>query len=291
MPLPDGSTADVPQGVTMMIDEGALFKMQDAIIDVGSATPTVLRNGAALQVLGRPNSSVFFRSYHDDTIGGNSDGTGPAPMSGDWGGLVLRDDSDLEQQDVFLNWIDFADINRGGGKVQVGSIEQVFTPIHLETARPTVAYNLITQSADAAISADPNSFEDSLERIGPAVYGNRLLNNSVNGLFVRIDTQAGVPLDKLEVPARWDDRDIVHVVTENLHILGAPGGPMITDEVQQLRSDRQSGGRQHVHLDLQRPDNAPHRVQRAWQHQHERDSAAARPGHGRERYVPPAAQQ
>jgi hypothetical protein len=101
----------------------------------------------------------------------------------------------------------------GGGKVSVGSIEQVFTPVYLESARPTVTYNLVADSADAAFSADPNSFEDSRGRVGPDLHDNHLEGNSVNGLFVRIATAAGVPLDKLEVPARWDDRDVVHVVT------------------------------------------------------------------------------
>ena len=136
----------------------------------------------------------------------------------------------------------------------------------------------------------PNSFEDSLERIGPAVHGNRLLKNSVNGLFVRIDTQAGVPLDKLEVPARWDDRDIVHVVTENLHIVGAPGGPVMTDEVQQLRVTGNPAAGSTFTLTFNGQTTRPSPTT-PWQHQHQRDSAAARPGYGRERYVPPAAQQ
>ena len=84
------------------------------------------------------------------------------------------------------------------------------------------------------MSANPNSFEDSLGRVGPDIHGNRLLDNSVNGLFIRIESQAGVPLQKLEVPARWNDRDVVHVVTENLQLAGAPGGPLGGDEIQQL---------------------------------------------------------
>ena len=38
---------------------------------------------AAIQVLGTPASSVFFRSFHNDAIGGDSDDVGPAPMPGD----------------------------------------------------------------------------------------------------------------------------------------------------------------------------------------------------------------
>ncbi|MBI2481581.1 MAG: hypothetical protein HYV60_23940, partial [Planctomycetia bacterium] len=75
--LEDGITFDVPRGATVMIDEGVLFKSQDAIIDVGSSTGTIDRRGAALQILGVPKSSVFFRSFHNDAIGGDSDNVGP----------------------------------------------------------------------------------------------------------------------------------------------------------------------------------------------------------------------
>ncbi|MDA1049277.1 MAG: hypothetical protein O3C40_02205, partial [Planctomycetota bacterium] len=234
-PLEDGGTFDVPRGTTVMIDEGVLFKLQDAIIDVGSSTGTIDQRGAALQILGVPDSSVYFRSFHNDAIGGDSDAVGAPPGPGDWGGIVLRDDSDFEQEGIFLNWVNHAELNNGGGKVVVGSLEKVFTPIHLETARPTISFNRITNSADAAISANPNSFEDTLNRIGPDIYRNTLIGNSVNGLFVRIETQSGVPVEKLQVPARFDNDDIVHVITENLQIAGAPGGIAVSDEVQEIR--------------------------------------------------------
>jgi len=49
-------------------------------------------------------------------------------------------------------------------------------------------------------------------------------SNTVNGLFVRIETDLGKPLDKLDVTARFDDTDITHVITENLVINGNAGG-------------------------------------------------------------------
>ena len=75
------------------------------------------------------------------------------------------------------------------------------------------------------MSADPNSFEDTGNRIGPDIHDNTTIANSINALFVRIRTEFGSPVDRLEVAGRWDDTDIVHVVTENLLIAGTPGGP------------------------------------------------------------------
>ncbi len=239
-PLPDGAELLVPQGVTVMIDAGALFKMRKANIDVGSSAVGIDRSHGALQVLGTPVSEVLFHSLRNDAVGGDSDGPSEGAEPGDWGGMVFRKDSDLEEEGIFLNWVNHADINHGGGKLLVDSVEQMFTPVHLIEARPTVSFNTITNSADAAISADPNSFADSLGRIGPDIHGNLILDNSVDGLFVRIRTEFGRPVDRLDVLARWDDTDVVHVVTENLHIAGTSGGPQL-DETTGRREARLDG--------------------------------------------------
>ena len=172
--LEDGATLNVPRNVTVMIDEGAVFKLSRANIDVGTSAAAAPRVGAALQVLGTPTNRVTFTSYHDDTIGGDTDGFGPATQGGQWGGIVLRQDSDVAGGRAFLNTIANANVRYGGGQVLVDSRLQTFTPIHLETTRPTIVFNQITNSAGAAISADPNSFEDDGQRVGPEIRGNVL---------------------------------------------------------------------------------------------------------------------
>ena len=222
--LPDGATFNVPKGVTVMIDEGAALKLRAAVINVGSSSGLVSRAGAALQVLGTPTGRVKFTSYHDDTLGGDTDGVGPAVQGGQWGGIVLRRDSDSPTGKVFLNTISLASLKYGGGNVFVDSELQSFAPIHVESTRPTLAFNEISSSAGAAISADPDAFLDADGRYGPEVRGNRLLGNTINGLFIRIRTELGSPVDKLEVPARWKSTDIVYVIQENLILAGGAGG-------------------------------------------------------------------
>ena len=228
-PLADGVGLIVPQGATVMIDAGALLKLMEANVDVGTSALGANRSAGSLQVLGTPEAAVQFRSYRDDSVGGDTNGPGEIARPGDWGGLVFRDDSGLEQDGIFLNWVNHADLHHGGGKVVVNSVREVFTPVDMTSARPTVSYSVISQSADAALSANLNSFEDSFGRIGPDINNNRLVSNSVNGLFVRIRTELGENLDRLSVAARWDDTDIVHVVSENLLIDGTPGGPLLDD--------------------------------------------------------------
>ena len=232
--LQDGATFNVPKGVTVLIDENAVIKLRAAIIDVGSSSQLVDRGGAAIQVLGTPDRNVIFSSYHDDFVGGDSDKVGPVVTGGQWGGLVLRKDSDSPSKKAFVNSIANASIRYGGGQVLVDSSLESFAPIQVESTRPTIAFNTITDSAGAAIAADPNSFEDSNGRVGPEIRGNRLVEvrsdrvaphqNSINGLFVKIRTNLGQPLDKLDVPARFRSTDIVYVLQENLLIDGGPGG-------------------------------------------------------------------
>ena len=50
--------------------------------------------------------------------------------------------------------------------------------------------------------------------------------NSTNGLFVRIVTKPGMPINEMELPGRFDDWDMPHVISQALFINGTPGGPV-----------------------------------------------------------------
>ncbi|WP_417382083.1 Calx-beta domain-containing protein, partial [Gimesia sp.] len=243
-PLEDGESIIVPQGVTVIIDQGAVIKLQNTVIDVGSSSTLDDRSNAALQILGTPDAQVVLTAYGNDAVGGDDDGPSDGANPGDWGGIIFRADSDYEEDAVFLNYIANADISYGGGQVLVNSVLQSIAPIHIDEARPTLAYNTITHSSNAAISADPNSFDatvmkggefnhdQTLKRVGPDIYGNTILDNSLNGLFIRSETLFGQDIDKVNVTARFDDTDITHIITENLFVEAGTGGPvMVHDDV------------------------------------------------------------
>lgn len=278
-PLADGAKMQVPQGVTVMVDEGAVFQLRRAEIGIGSTDSVVDRSGASLQVLGTPRllkwndqwepvevhrdlagnpvvGNVYFTSLHDAEIGQgtNPDMNPPAAEAGDWGGLAYRHRLDASQEDrlvyeaegIFLNAVAFADIRYGGGIVEVDSIPQVVRPIDMTDARPTVHFNQISHSADAAIGSTPNSSEETnfhapnyqaipftsdYSRTGPDIVGNLLVDNSINGHFLVIATPATQGLEKLTVTAKWDDEDAVMVIPENLVIQGSPGGLLMVSEV------------------------------------------------------------
>jgi hypothetical protein len=251
--LSDGEDMNVPEGTTVMIDAGAIFKLRGANINVGTFQNLIDLSHGALQVLGTPARNVIFTSYDNETVGKDTNPLKTTPAKGDWGGIVFRADSDREDAGIFLNYVSNAHITYAGGSVVVDSIEQVFTPIYMESARPTIINNTILASANAVISADPNSFEERLfrsdtftadyRRAGPEVHGTILTDgpggleeNSINGFFIRIRTEAGVPIDTLDVPARLTDTDIVYVITENLFLNGNPGGPRLEGGVVKARS-------------------------------------------------------
>ncbi|MEQ1828096.1 MAG: hypothetical protein ABL921_19200, partial [Pirellula sp.] len=263
--LSDGSTMDVPKGVTVMVDAGATFKMRRSRIGVGSSTLGVDRSGGALQVLGAPilldnagnpiklgsgqvaAGSVYFTSWLDESIGLDNYSPVTTPSAGDWGGLMFKRDLDaaagrfdLEDEGIFRQYVNHADIRYGGSSaVVIDAIQQTVNAIQIADMRPSISYNKISFSADAAMSATPDSFRETLfsepiyqrkgsftpdyNRVGPEIHDNRLTNNSINGLFIKVSTPAGGELKQLTVPGRFDDVDIVHVVSENIVIQGSPG--------------------------------------------------------------------
>ncbi|MCC9644859.1 pre-peptidase C-terminal domain-containing protein [Rhodopirellula sp. JC740] len=194
------------------------------------------------------NGSVILTSMRDRGVDASAAGIAPAAGPGDWGGIVYRSDFDsvqgrssLEDQGIFMDRVNHAEIRFGGGSnLLIDAVQQLVNPITMIGRRPTISFNEITQSADAAISASPDTFEETTfqgpkfqvagrfiadyDRIGPDIYSNQLLDNSINGLFIRVQTTANQPPRELTVSGRFDDIDVVHYLAENLSVVGTPGG-------------------------------------------------------------------
>ncbi|WDI42567.1 GEVED domain-containing protein [Bremerella sp. P1] len=281
-PLKDGVDIVLPKGVTMMIDEGAILKFANSSIQVGSTSVVDDRSFAALQILGIPerydpntqtggtvtqddartNRRVTLTSYRETTLlndptaelVGHASYTSADAGPGNWGGILFNQEVDREQSrgtfedaGIFLNSVIGAEFRYAGGIAEVDGADVSLAPIYMEEARPTINYNIIRLSSGAALSADPNSFEESnytvfngapasftpdVTRVGPDIFGNRVVQNSVNGMLVRIVSAPGAPLEELTVAARFDDTDIVYVIQEALHINSTPGGASTTAEVE-----------------------------------------------------------
>ncbi len=262
--LTDGLNLDIKQGVTVMVDSGVILKLRGAQVSVGSSAIDTDRSLSALQVLGTPimvSSSgaplttptgstipgrVIFTSYDDQQVGFDTNPLQTTPASGQWGGISFRNDVDYaqgrpvsESEGIFLNYVGQADIRYGGGAVGPRAV----APVEMNEARPAIKYSIFRQSADAALSADPNSFEETnfhapeyqraasftsdYDRVGPDLAGIQFVDNSINGLFIRIDTPTAGQLEPMTVSGRFDDTDITHVLSQQLILQGTPGGPQL----------------------------------------------------------------
>ncbi len=154
---------EVPQGVTVMIDAGALFKLREARIGVGSSTASVDRSAGALQVLGTPEQNVFFTSYDDRNTGVNTNTVLTTPQQGNWGGIVFREDIDrsrgrfsYDRQGIFLNYVNHADMKYGGGNVRID-----------------VSWNEGT-TWRSVVASTPNDGSESFSIYGPATRHARI---------------------------------------------------------------------------------------------------------------------
>lgn len=267
--LTDGATFDVPKGVSLVIDAGVAIKFAGTSLNVGSTSQYIDHSGGSVQLLGTPARSVLLTSYYDETIGVDTYSNNTTGQRGDWGGIVVRNDIDnnyienydpasgkrqrvnSESQGIFLNYINHGDIRYGGGYVGSMNDQVIYNPIHMIESRPTISFNKVMYAADAAISADPRSFEETrfqtwdynsgkfdlnesgtadthafttdYTRVGPSIYGNYLNQNAQNGLLVKVQTGTQ-DIKKFDVSARFDDFDIVHIISENIVIAGNPGG-------------------------------------------------------------------
>lgn len=179
--LADGETLEVPRGVTVMIDAGAILKLQNAKISVGSESVDEDRSLAALQVLGAPliidsngdaiDGTVDITSYREESRGGQLLGIDTnllttTPTAGDWAGIEFRNDFDFsegrpvwESEGIFLDYVSHADIRYGGGSILL--TDPSVTPLQMLESRPTLIYNNIQFAREAALSADPNSFAET----------------------------------------------------------------------------------------------------------------------------------
>ncbi len=226
-----------------------------AALQVLGAPVIIDQNGVAI------DGTVDITSYREERRAGvllgldtNPQATTPTP--GDWAGIEFRNDFDYsegravwETEGIFLDYVSHADIRYGGGSVQL--TDPSVTPLQMLEARPTLIYNQISFAREAAVSADPNSFAETnfaaplyqqaslarfgttfasdYDRVGPFIRGNTLVNNSINGLFVRVLTPAVGQREPQTVSGRFDDLDIVHTLSEVLVLQGEPGGPLLLE--------------------------------------------------------------
>ncbi|WP_197171062.1 tandem-95 repeat protein [Novipirellula aureliae] len=240
---------DRSNGVLQVLGTPRLINLTETnnLVPDEREVPTLLADENA-GLTGYDDGSVIFTSFNDKAVDAAAASSTPTANAGDWGGIRLRNDIDLaegrrglEDEAIFLDRINHAEIRYGGSRnVMIDSVSQLANPIDIYDRRPTISFTEISHSADAAISALPDSFKETsyqspeyqasgiftpdYDRVGPDIHNNQLFNNSINGLFIRVATTSNESPKELTVAGRFDDTDIVHYVAENIIIQGTPGG-------------------------------------------------------------------
>ncbi len=145
----------VPSGVTLTITGGTIIKfasLRSLIVD------------GALSVEGTVFNPVYFTSYRDDAIGGDTNGDGASTGApGDWYRIQFNDTSDDA-----TSQIDYAVIRYGGDSYYD------YGAITLVDASPTIQNSIITQNEFSGIYTSTSE---------PTFGCNDIFNNSGYGLY------------------------------------------------------------------------------------------------------------
>ncbi len=172
-----------------------------------------------IQALGTVGQKIYFTSWHDDSVGGDTNGNGgnSAPSPGNWKYIRFDDASD----DASL--IDYAVIRYGGGWSAAGGVEihdasptirncqisQHYTDgIYLDTtvsslpSRPQIFTNTLSSNSSYAVSSNVDS--------RPQLRGNSLTGNGGNGLEIRGGS--------IQNDLTWDQTQVVYILSGDVSI-------------------------------------------------------------------------
>jgi hypothetical protein len=171
-------------GKTLTIEEGVIVKFYNG---------TKLSVSGALRAMGTLTDPVYFTSYQDDTVGGDTNGDGWSTGSrGDWDYIIFQDTS-IDSTSL----IDHAFIRFGGYYP-----EPIVGAVHLKEASPTIQNTIFEENDICALSADLRSF--------PTLTGNTFQDNERNGLCLRSGT--------VDMDATWDVTDVSYYLTGDVTV-------------------------------------------------------------------------
>ena len=179
-PDPDGgayiidSSFSVSSGVTLTIEPGTIIKARAT----GMGGPSIY---GSLLAQGTSELPIYFTSYWDDSIGGDTDGGGPSiSIPGEWQGLYFKDGSLGELDHVVVRYSGYGGFGFGnfvGVENDGGTLDIKHSNIHDN-------YRIISNGAGGVMSAGTGVYN----RRGTLSVSDTTIENNVFGIRVESGT-------------------------------------------------------------------------------------------------------
>ncbi len=209
---PAGPSASINNGSASVPYDTLLVFTPDVVVKLQNAALYVQNQGSALQSQGTSTDPVYFTSYNDASLGGQTNNNpNTSPQRGDWGGIVFRsyDEAYASQQVAFpvdgvlttptgnnvtsgadgaMSIINFTTIRYAGGAVPQSS-SQFYSAITLYNDRPAITNTSIsdtgsTGGTEGAIGVDFNSLREDDTARGPLIRRISVTSNNINGIYL-----------------------------------------------------------------------------------------------------------
>ncbi|HEY4502843.1 MAG TPA: right-handed parallel beta-helix repeat-containing protein, partial [Candidatus Paceibacterota bacterium] len=152
------SNLNINAGVTLTIESGVVVKFQDenSYIDVSGT----------LNANGTENEKIYFTSFLDDTVGGdtNSDGSNTVPSARNWKNIKFNSGS--------VGTLSYATIRYAGGNP--------FTGIYNNGGDLTISNSLVTENGDKGIMNWAGNLNIFSSEIGDHLYGVQIFSGTIN---------------------------------------------------------------------------------------------------------------
>jgi len=175
----------VNSGKTLTIEPGVVVKFK--------ATSTVLYVDGTLNAVGTATSSIYFTSYKDDSVGGNTDGVTVTPQAGNWANIYTRTNATTTLKYVTARYggSSYALLHNYYGTLTVENSVVATSSQHgiwNYGARTSIATTTINGSAlygvyapsGGIVSITGSTFYDNKTAAGNFTLGNLTLANSGN---------------------------------------------------------------------------------------------------------------